>query len=450
MKIREVKWKNHPVLGDLLLNLINTDSGQPFETIIFAGENGTGKSTILESLSAIINRGSFETFEYIEYTVNGNIYKAIPTSDGNIHPNFFDVTNPDGTIQKIRTDKSNNPNKIKDNILDLRHYGCVYSRARSDYKTKKITSTSTNALDSEMYDTDTNDDFTSLKQLIVDVVNQDNADYMETNKLLGAAPKSWLDYYPTSKIYRFKNSFDTFFEDLAYDKVNDEAGEKTIKFIKNGISIPIDNLSTGEKQIVFRGIFLLKNSGVLENATVMIDEPELSMHPKWQDKILRYYTGLFTSDGGAQKAQLFFATHSDHVLKHALADQTNNLVVVLERDGKNIKTRKIDSPSVLPSITSAETNFLAFGLASNDYHIELYGWLQDKESKQSVKSCDDFIIAQQQYDPSIHAKPSSFGQTCYSSLPTYIRNAIHHPVSGNTFTGAELRTSINLLIELCK
>ncbi len=182
----------------------------------------------------------------------------------------------------------------------------------------------------------------------------------------------------------------------------------------------------------------------------MIDEPELSMHPKWQEKILQYYTGLFRNNAGTQRAQLFFATHSDHVLKRALADQTNNLIVVLERDGANIKTKRIDSPSVLPSITSAETNFLAFDLISNDCHIELYGWLQDKESKNTVKSCDDFIVAQQQYQTAIHSKPSNFGATNYFSLPTYIRNAIHHPDSGNTFTASELRTSIDLLIELCK
>jgi len=450
MKIRKVKWKDHPVLGDLLLDFTNTASGQPFGTIIFAGENGAGKSTILEDLSSLLNLGSFEKFEYIEYGIDGNIYKAIPTSDGTTHQNFFDVINPDGATQRIRSDKSNSPNQVKENPLDLRHYGCVFSKARSDYKTKKITSTSISALDTEKYDTDINDDFTSLKQLIVDVVNQDNADYMETNKLLGATPKSWPGYYPTSKIYRFKNSFDTFFERLAYEKVSDENGEKTIKFTKNGKSIPIDKLSTGEKQIVFRGIFLLKNSGVLENAAVMIDEPELSMHPKWQEKILQYYKGLFTSGDGAQKAQLFFATHSDHVLKQALADQASNLVIVLERDGEEIKTRKVDSPSVLPSITSAETNFLAFDLISNDYHIELYGWLQDKESRSSVKSCDDFILAQPQFSPSIHSKPSSFKTTSYGSLPTYIRNAIHHPDSGNTYTNAELRTSIKLLIELCK
>jgi predicted ATP-binding protein involved in virulence len=450
MKIRKVKWKDHPVLGDLLLDFINTTTGEPFRTIIFAGENGTGKSTILEDLSSFLNLGSFEKFEYIEYAVNRVIYKAVPVSDGTTHPNFFDVVNPDGTTQRIRSDKSNGPNQVKENPRDLRHYGCVFSKARSDYKTKRITSTSVSTLDTEKYDTDINDDFTSLKQLIVDVVNQDNADYMETNKLLGPTPKSWPDYYPTSKIYRFKHSFDTFFDGLAYEKVIDEAGEKTIKFTKNLKSISIDKLSTGEKQIVFRGIFLLRNSGVLEDAAVMIDEPELSMHPKWQERILQYYMGLFTTNDGSQRAQLFFATHSDHVLKQALSDQTNNLVIVLARDRDTISTERVDSPSVLPTITSAETNFLAFDLVSNDYHIELYGWLQEKKSRESVKSCDDFIVAQRQYDAAIHAKPSIFSTTRYRSLPTYIRNAIHHPDSGNIFTSSELRTSIELLIELCK
>ena len=126
------------------------------------------------------------------------------------------------------------------------------------------------------------------------------------------------------KYFDLKNSFDTFFDSITYDKVADEQGEKSILFTKNGISIPVDKLSTGEKQIVFRGIYLLKNSKILQGAAIMIDEPELSMHPKWQRKILQYYKNLFTQNG-QQNAQLFFATHSDHVLKEALTNNTDLL-----------------------------------------------------------------------------------------------------------------------------
>ena len=450
MNIIKIKWNNHPILGDLLLDFTNTATNEPYQTIILAGENGTGKSTILEELSVFLNAGSFEHFEYISYvTDEGKILKAVPTSDGTTHETFFDLLDENEQLIKIREDRENNRVKLDANTSDLRYYGCVYSKARADYKTEKIQTTSTSSLDMEKHDIDSSDDFTSLKQLVVDVVNQDNNEYAETNKNLGSSPKSWDDFYPDSNLYRFKNSFDRFFDKLAYEKVTDLESEKTITFTKNGISIPVDELSTGEKQIVFRGIYLLRNSNILNGSAILIDEPELSMHPKWQQKILSYYKGLFTKNNEL-KAQMFFATHSDHVLKDALTDKTKNIVIALEELNGTIKARKIDSPSVLPSVTSAETNYLAFDIISNDYHIELYGWLQDKESQSSIKSCDDFIKAHHKFELAKHQKPSDFGRTNYETLPTYIRNSIHHPDSGNVFTEVELRASIELLIELCR
>jgi len=137
------------------------------------------------------------------------------------------------------------------------------------------------------------------------------------------------------------------------------------------------------------------------------------------------------------------------VLKSALSDE-NGLVIVLKEDGGNITARRVDVPSILPTITNAETNYLAFDVTSNDYHIELYGHLQNTISETRVKQTDDHIKAHQEYDISIHAKSSSnpFGTT-YDTLPTYIRNAIDHPSPGMQFTDSELETSIKLLIKLC-
>lgn len=449
MKIKKVKWRNHIILGNLEIDFFNSTTGEPYETIVFAGENGTGKTTILETISTFLNLGSFEHFDFIEYILNKNVFKAIPTSDGTTHPNFFDVYDNNGAVQKIRTDKSNNFQGIEGSAIDLRKNGCIFSKARADYKTQQIMSTTTKQLDADKYDNDKEDDFTSLKQLLVDIQNQDNSVYVELNRGLGENPKSWAEYYPSSKIFRFKNAFDNFFDKITYEKVEDIANEKAILFNKNGKTISIDRLSTGEKQIVFRGSFLLKNNKRLDGAAIMIDEPELSMHPKWQTNILKYYKDLFT-ENSQQKAQIFLATHSEYVLKEALMERTKNLVIVLNENGGSISMKKIDAPSVLPSITSAETNYLAFDVVSNDYHIELYGYLQNKESKNTVKSCDDFIQLNNNYNPAIHRKPSSFGATYYETLCTYIRNAIDHPDPTKNFTEEELRTSIKLLIELCR
>ena len=48
-KIKRIKFKNHPVLNNLELNFCDIN-GNAVDTVILAGENGTGKSTVLDVL----------------------------------------------------------------------------------------------------------------------------------------------------------------------------------------------------------------------------------------------------------------------------------------------------------------------------------------------------------------------------------------------------------------
>lgn len=63
--IRKIKWNDHAILGNLELDFTKPD-GSVYNTIVLAGENGTGKTTILETLSTFLNLGSIEPFEYIK------------------------------------------------------------------------------------------------------------------------------------------------------------------------------------------------------------------------------------------------------------------------------------------------------------------------------------------------------------------------------------------------
>ena len=267
---------------------------------------------------------------------------------------------------------------------------------------------------------------------------------------LGNTPIYWSDFNPSSKMYRFSNAFDNFFENkIKYTKIENKLTETMILFKNYERDISIDNLSTGEKQIVFRGAFLLRNLQKMKGGTVFIDEPELSMHPKWERKILQYYKDLFTEDEEL-KSQLFIATHSEYVLKEALS-QENNLVIVLKDDSGQIKGNRIDTLSLsLPSITSAEVNYHAFDIPSIDYHIELYGTLQNKFNLRKVKKCDEFIKESNFYNHKIHHKTWKFNETTYETLPSYIRNSIDHPDSdaNQGFKDYELRESITLLQKL--
>ena len=63
MKIKRIKWKEHPILGNIELDFTDDGGDIPYESIVFAGNNGCGKTTILDSVSTFLNRGSFEYFD---------------------------------------------------------------------------------------------------------------------------------------------------------------------------------------------------------------------------------------------------------------------------------------------------------------------------------------------------------------------------------------------------
>ncbi len=446
--IRKIKWNNHDILGNLELDFTKPD-GSIYNTIVLAGENGTGKTTILETLVTFLNLGSIEAFDSIGYVADGVPYTITPTPNGNPEFGFHSRKNEtDGNTTEIRSNRNNNSQLIDSDLADLRHYGFSYSKARSGFKTEKVKSTTIQQLDSNKYENDSNDNFTSIKQLIIDIDAQDNSKWMKITESGAEIP--FTTFKQTSKKYRFEKAFNEFFATVKFRGVdNTNSDEIKIIFEKHGKEIPVDSLSTGEKQIVFRGAHLLKNINSVSGGIALIDEPELSMHPKWQQKVLQYYRSLFCKNC-VQDVQMIVATHSEYVLRSALEDRENVLVIVLNDNNGTIEPKNITAPTILPTITSAETNYLAFGILSVDYHIELYGYLQTKTGKPTVKSCDDYIAAQTAFNPALHKKTDSFTKTYYQTLPTYIRNAIDHPDSNRNYTQEELKRSIELLSSLCR
>jgi AAA15 family ATPase/GTPase len=176
------------------LDFVNQATGQPYDNILLAGENGTGKTSILTALSGFLNGYSIEYFEYIEYVSGDQILKAVPPSfQSDVSNGFYDMIEADSTITHMRTEKNDNGGStindtIDNNPLNIRFSGCVLSKARADFQTKAITTTTIKQLDEVNKDLDDKEDFTSLKQLIVDIDSQDNSEYARINRDAGDAP----------------------------------------------------------------------------------------------------------------------------------------------------------------------------------------------------------------------------------------------------------------------
>ena len=103
--------------------------------------------------------------------------------------------------------------------------------------------------------------------------------------------------------------------------------------------------------------------------------------------------------------------------------------------------------------TWGEINYRAFEVCSNDFHNELYGYIQHHLEGKDVRvfegTMDDFLVERgiardhswrRSDSKSVHAR----------TLPVYVRNSIHHPENreNQPVTQEELRKSTELLIEV--
>ena len=442
--IRKIKWNNHTVLENLELNLCRSN-GEEYNTIILAGENGTGKTTILEGIQQFLKCEENKFIEYVEYSIGKNQYKFINDSENGL---FHKRIKNNSTEESVETNRHYNFDKLLNDKEDIRSYGILYSKANTGFITSSISTISNLHVDTQKIEDDEEVDYTQIKQLLIDLSVQDSLEWTEISKIKENV--SYEDYLERTRISRFRNAFNNFFESLKFKRVDSGRVTFDITFEKNGKEIKIDDLSTGELQIVYRGAYLLRNCKNVYGGVVLIDEPELSMHPKWQMKILNYYRDLFT-ENGVQKVQMIFATHSEYILKEAVKDSDNVLILILKDNAGKITAESVEnSDIVLPSITAAEINYLIFDILSIDYHIELYGYLQSKYNKNYIIECDDFIFNHRLFDSNKHYKIRQYNNTIYKTLPTFIRNAIDHPNSGCVYTEEELRESIKLLRDLCR
>lgn len=80
---------------------------------------------------------------------------------------------------------------------------------------------------------------------------------------------------------------------------------------KNNQHIPLNNASSGELTLVTSLIYL--TSVITENSVILIDEPENSLHPKWQIEYIKRLNELFYF----YQPKIVIATHSPLILNGA-------------------------------------------------------------------------------------------------------------------------------------
>lgn len=341
MKIIEFKTKDHPVLGDCSLDF--SINGNFSNVVLIAGSNGSGKTTILNEVFDLLTNIAPVNRQYdvsVSFELTDEEVVLLKPVDNTID-NILRIDSlriaPTGANWgqlKVQNSAGSINNNFLRNDIFRSMLKCVYSTVEINFANSQVASTTAKDIDSEKVpkEKSTANISQEITQLLVDIKaldNQDAADWVETNQ------DQTVQVLASSKrIGRFKKAFDSMIEGKTFEGVKNERDRKKVYFKDSlGNEIDISLLSSGEKQIVFRAGYLLKNIGSLSGGIVLIDEPEISLHPSWQEKYIEFVKKIFTDEQGVIRAQIIIATHSPFIIQNE--NISDEKVLVLEKNGKN-------------------------------------------------------------------------------------------------------------------
>ena len=315
MKVNGVKFKNHKVLGDLGISFCGSDN-KTLDKIVLIGENGTGKTTILKEIYDLMDIESNSKSE-------NKIFLELEENEKYLFKNYL-LENNNNII--MEDDILYDCADIK--CLDIKKEAFNFEEIEKDkYKSKVI------YLPAEV-------NFNSLKRVdrtfrykykFRNEINENlisdlpsaiaNRIYVEMimNEDLPARESR-------EKVCKEVNSI---FEsmDLDVELIGLSKDEDTVPIFRNieGKEFDISGLSSGEKQLFLRALSLKFLN--VNNSIILIDEPEISLHPRWQRKIINVYENI------GKNNQLIIATHSPHIIGNVTKEQ----IRVLKRDKEGIK-----------------------------------------------------------------------------------------------------------------
>lgn len=269
MKIKNIYIKKEKALKDI--DICFEKNNKILNTIIIAGSNGTGKTTILESI-----------YNYLEeYDI---FSKNIPIS--------FKFEGKERTLlRNWKNDKKDRKNLEKEKSIPK----IIYMPTELNFK-KLNTKTTTLKLDYKFLnkvDSKLIEDIPSyIASKVIETANNNEDLTMKQAKEL--VFKEINDIFEILKL------------NVKLTGISKDAESMPIFTNHLGVEFDINDLSSGEKQLFLRTLAIKMMEP--KNSIIMIDEPESSLHPKWQQRIVKVIERI------GENNQIILATHSPHIL----------------------------------------------------------------------------------------------------------------------------------------
>lgn len=197
--------------------------------------------------------------------------------------------------------------------------------------------------------------------------------------------------------------------------------------------IPINKRGSGVKRLVLLNFFRAEaERRKAENNTpdiiYAIEEPETSQHPSHQRKLIEAFIELSKSNN----TQVLLTTHSPSIVKLLQFDHLRLIKSEQSKEVVSVERNELPYPSL------NEVNFLAFGESNDEYHNELYGFIESEELLAEYKNGKETIEYRR-------IKRNGDLVTEQKIVSEYIRHQIHHPENTHNarYTDEQLQTSIS-------
>ena len=287
MKIKNLHIKKFKGLRDISINFEKND--KPLDLVVLAGSNGSGKTRILESILRYFQ-------DYLNYKQN-NIEAGIFYEEkeknciSNVRDFFY-------RLESFSYCETNDP--LREKHIEIKNKLDILPKViyvPTEINFQKMNTASTTLVQEYKF---------------INIVNtnliKDIPSYIAT-KMISAMLKNKNEKVGDVQKKVF-NEINEIFENLSIDvKVEDisQDGRNITLFTNSsGDKFDINELSSGEKQLFLRTLAIKMLNP--ENSIILIDEPELSLHPRWQQRIVDVYRKI------GKNNQIIIATHSPHIL----------------------------------------------------------------------------------------------------------------------------------------
>jgi AAA15 family ATPase/GTPase len=200
-------------------------------------------------------------------------------------------------------------------------------------------------------------------------------------------------------------------------------------------NIPINKRGSGVKRLILLNFFRAeaerrKDEIRVPSIIYAIEEPETSQHTEHQKKLI----SAFLSLAETANTQVVITTHSAALVKEL---KFEHLRLITTDTGTKAKTVQSVLPSQLPYPSLNEVNYLAFTEITEEYHNELYGFIEMEDLLNEYKSGKTTMLYNK-------TKKNGTLVTDRIILTEYIRHQIHHPENRQNarYTFDQLKQSI--------